>query len=418
MDAWSEYKWWARDEAPPSWNVEFKLTERDYPNLADYRETWGDEPRWTSMLLYGWKTCTQPSLAPRVAVDRDVNGKVAITDANIGLFSLALHLLALGVGWTDIAKGLRTWRLDGFQPGRHPILDYLMAAMGTEALTALEVFCGVHDNTQMHDALRRLVHYPRQPDSSASELDTTRMYEAMRTAMSREGKLTLDQDSLHLTAHFADSLLGPNVDFDLPRFHLQEFRPKHSFRLLISAYRSWAFALAAEPSLRPAHDDGLQSLDYEVEVHVYPIGYIGHFLRSHDTNRWFMTSFELNLKEQFAVHRWGQEDIATEPESISTPPSANQDLLDLITDARTAIYSVTAADEASIDVPFSDLDGKVQFQLSKLVTQFGFQRRHEDNDRPPNGDQNPLVDYVNIPEATLSPIELIKYLDELKAEET
>ena len=301
-----DYSWFSRNESPPSWSIEFGLSERDYPTFDDYMRTWGDEPRWTSMLLYGWKTCTKPALAPTLAIQVSQDGTVEGTDQNIGLFSMSLHLLALGMGWTDVAAGLRHWRSDGYQQSHHVILDYLMSALGPDALIALEILCGVVPDSELHHGLDYLANYPAGPALAEADPQMISRYEELARARHREGILVLPWDNLHLTGHVGKSIAGGGGGIQPPRFALEVVQPRHLYKLNVETYAAWAFALAAAERDLHVTGEPMVADDIEIDVHVAPIGHLGTFLKAHDTNRWFLTTRDVPLSAQFTAHRWGQ----------------------------------------------------------------------------------------------------------------
>ena len=266
--------------------------------------TWGDEPRWTSMLLYGWKTCTEPALAPSLTIEVSQDGTVEGSDKNIGLFSMSLHLLALGMGWTDVAAGLRHWRSIGYQQDHHVILDYLMRALGPDALIALEIFCGVVPDSELHHGLVYLANYPLRPPAH-TDPPMISTYEELALARHRERQLVLPWDNLHLTGHVGKSIAGGGGGIQPPRFTLEVMQPRRLYKLNVETYACWAFALAAVERELHATDEPVTGDDIEVDVHVAPIGYLGTFLKAHDTNRWFLTTRDLPLDAQFTAHGWG-----------------------------------------------------------------------------------------------------------------
>ena len=330
MSDWDTY--WDNDpgsEPGVSWTVRSTMNQRTHPDfdefMSGYQNIWGDEPRWTSMLTYGWSTCRQPCLAPVVQIDTDAEGTVQITDQNIGLFTLLLHLLGLGMGWTDIASGLRSWRASHYRPNQHVILDYAIATAGAEGLTALEAFCGQHLYSQMGDALGLLRAFPNnsQPFGFSNEIERASRELAEQLTSSED--MNIEYDSLHLTSHVADSIKGIFGDFKIPRYQVTELRPDRHYRLHIDAYGGWAFALAQAMEGRP-HEGGLPPDDAEVDVFVNPIGYIGSFMKGHESDRWFLTTSDRDLHSQLESHRWGNPPVNATPPSSSLPAIANSPL--------------------------------------------------------------------------------------------
>ena len=86
------------DSWAPSLNWQLR-TQTD-ESLEKYRNFWGDEFGWTALLPLAWTSYSAPgfSVKPVFSESEDM----ADIYSAAAYWSAAIHLLGLGLGWTDI----------------------------------------------------------------------------------------------------------------------------------------------------------------------------------------------------------------------------------------------------------------------------------------------------------------------------
>lgn len=275
-----------------------------------YREQWGDEWLWTSMLPLAWSSIDLSNFTLRPRKGQFLGG-----DSHshaIAAWSMAIHLLGLGMGWNNIGAGLRNWARYDFREGYHPILDFLKRSFGDE-IKALEVYFGVSPRVQLSETLDAIrLGVPESFDGWV--FDESLMYDYQDASidwiMSRDqrepslGSLLLGGgDALHLEDHCVASFRDPLRDM-----MGMERRIRHGdfVQIWTSFYGGWAHRLAATSrDLKDA--DFLGEGHVTVQVEIDKIGVIGNFIWSQESSRWFRYSEGYGVPSlQYESHLWGK----------------------------------------------------------------------------------------------------------------
>lgn len=289
------------------WNV--RLFERRLPENR-YRDYWGDEHLWTSMLPLAWTTLDIEGISIRPRKRALLGGDSY--ESAIAQWSMAIHLLGLGMGWTDVGKGLREWRNNDLREGYHPILDYLLKNFHDQ-IEALEVYFGMHERNEILDALAAIRAGESEGTrsensfgefSSEYEFQLKEFLEEDRYGERGFARLLLDggSDPLHLDSHCAASFRDP-----LREMMGMERRRLQGSILKISTpfYGGWAHRLAATTK-QYRTDEFLEADGTLIEITIDRVGFIGTFAWGGVTNRWFRYSenYGDDLR-QFEAHCWG-----------------------------------------------------------------------------------------------------------------
>lgn len=288
------------------WNIRLSNVVHDE---IRYREHWGDEYLWTSMLPLAWSSIDISGISIRARRRQRLGGDSH--ESAIAQWSMAIHLLGLGMGWTDIAKGLRGWREHDYREGHHPILDFLLNNFGDQ-IEALEVFFAISSRNEINDALLDIRRSARGDNSSLEienqfgseyEFQLREFLEEDRYGEKSFGRLLLESgDALHLDSHCASSFRDALRDM-----MGMEIRTRQGEYLKIWTpyYGGWAHRLAA--TTRDLHTDEFLEADCTmIDVDIKTIGYIGTFAWGGTTNRWFRYSQNYgHATQQFEAHCWG-----------------------------------------------------------------------------------------------------------------
>ena len=288
------------------WNVRLSNVERDEEK---YRQRWGDEYLWTSMLPLAWSSIdiTGISIRPR---KRAILGGASHESA-IAQWSMAIHLLGLGMGWTDIGQGLRKWKDHGLREGYHPILDFLLHNFADQ-IEALEVYFGIADRTEIAGALAAIragdfqehdVEPRREQFTSEYEFQLEEFQAEDRYGANGFAHLLLagGTDPLHLDSHCAESFRDTSIDMmGMESRSLQG----DVLKIWTPFYGGWAHRLAA--TTRDYKTSEFLEADCTfVEVEIDHVGHLGTFAWGGVTNRWFRYSKHYRGFEQFEAHCWG-----------------------------------------------------------------------------------------------------------------
>lgn len=284
--------------------LEWKFETSSREDLDRYRHFWGDEYRWTALLPIAWKSIEIKDFAikpgERTRDDGDWDSRP------FALWSMAIHLLVLGMGWNDVGKGLRTWRENGYRDETHPILDFLFRTFGTN-IGALEIYYANGNGFMTADAAKRMTVplYTNRGESLSYEPDSDWSFEPNSELLDRDfyEPLVQGSDSLHLDMHVAHSILGEQIDLDRP--WIRRVGEEAEFKFAVNQYAGWALQLARADELEIIGEDGTL-LDVEVRVTIQDIGDIGTFYLNKSTGRWFMFSESFGVPSlQWDSHLWG-----------------------------------------------------------------------------------------------------------------
>ncbi len=291
-----------REDSTLSWSL---VTSTD-KSLEDYRYFWGDEYGWTALLPIAWKSLEVPGMEIRPILGES-KGFSEIHRA-ASYWSVPIHLLGLGMGWTDIGKGLRVWREGGYRSGCHPILDFLLRSYGKD-IRALEVYFGVSHRYEIYEALRDMSSF--ELDGKLPQVDTRQYLDWEREYMSEASDLgstpcsmLLDGgDALHLESHVSDSFRPSQSALKEPT--IRQIGTTMTFVATYPTYAGWGFHLARQLEFEQYEEDGFR-LDLEIDVQLEGFGSLGRFMHHNESGRYFLFSDIHGAPSlQWDTHRWG-----------------------------------------------------------------------------------------------------------------
>ena len=292
--------------APPlSWKLE---TRADDESSDRYRDYWGDEYGWTALVPIAWKSFELPGFSIRPTLTR-ASGEKNIYKA-ASYWTMPIHLLGLGMGWTDIGYGLRVWREYGYLLDHHPILDFLWRSYGEE-IRALEVYFGATNRWDIFDALRSMsssdsVQQPFKDDGPdyqrwAQEYERFDSYEkpSLTAMLFSSG----GYDPLHIERHVASSFRPESPSS--ARASVRDLGDGLRFKVTYESYPGWAHRLANQEEIRKFSEDGFRE-DLEIQVELDRFGYLGGFMHHNESGRYFYYSDSQGAPSlQWDSHRWG-----------------------------------------------------------------------------------------------------------------
>jgi hypothetical protein len=299
------------DSAPPSDHLDEKRERKDF------EVAWGEQYEFTSMLPVAWKLVG--------TTDTRIRPSSRGNQRDPSWWFTPLHLLGLGLGWTDIGKGLYEWQRQGYPKGAHPILDLVYNTWG-ESISVLAIWLnGSMWTRELETPLSDLRDQPFDAFrlTPISEQDRDELYEleiqrvqrlgvSERRVALAKGLLFGGSDPFHLSAHFPGSV-WPNEDPNHLAFLTDDY----------SEEGNDAFAINPEEFLWEAHfgryagfhvqlnvlSAGMMTGEVfsgkeRVRVHIKNFGYLGEFVRHEKTRRWFLF-FESEDVRFDDAHLWG-----------------------------------------------------------------------------------------------------------------
>ncbi len=271
---------------------------------------WGDYSPWTSMLALAWATVDMRdfTVRPRAAQVQS-NG---IHFHAIATWGAVVHLLGLGLGWTDLRAGLEKWRLENYALGLHPILDSVKRLVGDD-IEALEIYIGVAPRSiiqavrEIQAAVSGVPALEPLQDFSQGDYAEKKQSWLRRHPLQQNGlgsALLNSGDGLHLDGHMHSTLLERGNDFE--RTQVRQDFGTHSI-ITITKYHGWGYRLAVQTATLLESPLGNYS-NKSVEVKVQQIGSLGTFVFDPQTSRWFRYSSDYitaDFTRQINIHRWG-----------------------------------------------------------------------------------------------------------------
>ena len=279
-----------------------KIVARDITQDESYA-SWGVQREWAELLPLAWKSIGNGTYS--IAFSPKMHTPMA-------WWFMPLHLLAVGLGWTNIDAGLRMWRLEGYPPA-HPILAFLRETHGP-SIEALEIWLDLGGSFMIREALWGIAGPNVVMQRIGANLETFEMasekyqkrIQGTRTQAGFDQLLTGDNDPLHLGDHFYQCVFNrrPNSGSWSLRFY-----ESHNSELVITANLE-----SMDGILRflKEHVSGHISTSNESErtrllVNVEDIGLNFQMAYCVESERWYLSSSASPAKRDVerAVHLWG-----------------------------------------------------------------------------------------------------------------
>lgn len=264
----------------------------DWHTDPAWAEIFDDSGPWVHHVATAWRaaaTAAPVTVPPPPAVDRDGHSDHAET---IAFWSAPFHLLAFGLGWTRVDRGLERWQKSGFQL-TDPVLGTVRRWLGVDNLQALVAHAAAAP------ALARIglaAHGLNRSLPEGGTLPDTTAYRRVReiSGAGFDGNLG---DSLHIFDHIcpgggeAPAARPVAVTAARPTSAADPTVPRVS--LLFDRYAGWYAALSQVAGQKANNGRRVRA-----DVVVRPVGWLGEYRRHDDTGLWF--------RGQASVHLWGQ----------------------------------------------------------------------------------------------------------------
>ncbi len=282
--------------------------EEQYPGMS-YLDFWGDQYEWTALLPAAWKlVSTNGRLRPN---PNDHQSACC-------WWNVPLHLLGLGLGWTNIALGLQQWRELGY-PADNPVLRFIKESYGP-SIEGLEVFLvtrdwineiymesmKIHGFTQFEPAKNLPASEYRDLElrDDRTYLENAKRVHSFGPRWALVTNLLSGGDGCHLSRHFPDS-----ADFDNTTVH--EHRELDELRVLFMsedrigveapAYKGFCYRLIEAMGI---HSQAFEKIP-SVSLYIKSLGHVGEFQHSSETGRFFIASAEENTDYAHRSHLLG-----------------------------------------------------------------------------------------------------------------
>jgi hypothetical protein len=230
---------------------------------------------WNSAVPIAWHLLDLP--AARIKPPRSSSG----TFARAAWWTPALHLLGLGLGWSDIGKGLAAWREAEYST-ENQVLRFVFNTYGP-AIEALEIWSNNLYGTVLPNTLHMLQvgtasfqgPWAQHPREAAAYEFAERSHSGHRHLLASE-MLVGGSDSLHLADHFIDSIAIDRMQL-APLLAGQSTDAASNSNLHLNGYRGWAQYLSRNFSSTGGH----------VEIFIDSVGYMGRFRFHPVSGRWY-----------------------------------------------------------------------------------------------------------------------------------
>lgn len=287
--------------------------DEQYPGMS-YLDFWGDQYDWTALLPLAWKSIGTNG---RIRPDASDYQKVCCW------WNAPLHLLGLGLGWTNIALGLQQWRELGY-PTENPVLRFIKDSYGP-SIEALEIFlvtresCNAEftqvlqehaftsflpdDNLPAHEYVHWGIYGEDGYNERYLEKAKNRHNFGPRWEMAKH-LLLGGYDPCHLSTHFQFS-----ATFDETAVHDSEeldeikvlFISEERIGIEVPAYKGFPY--------RIIQASGIQSHRHEkppiVSLFIRTLGHLGDFVFSPLTGRFFAADISINHEPSNHLHLLG-----------------------------------------------------------------------------------------------------------------
>lgn len=310
-----------------SWRVE-TLYERDFSaapfdseNERFHRKTfemaWGEQYEFTSMLPLAWKLIG--------TTDTRIRPSSRGNQRDPSWWFTPLHLLGLGLGWTDIGKGLYEWQRQSYPKG-NPVLDFVFNTWG-ESIGALQTWLRLGYFTESIEApladLRgkefegfRLAPYEFEnvDDFCQREIENLKGRGVSGRRLELANQLLFGgSDPFHLSSHFKGSV-WPNEDENHMAFLTDDYAEEDNdawdinpaeYRYEAHFNRYAGFHVQLNVLAAGMMTGEVFTGKERVRVHINNFGYLGEFMRHGETRRWYLVQDSIDESFTDDVHRWG-----------------------------------------------------------------------------------------------------------------
>lgn len=301
------------------WRVEVLADQQDHPasDRAEYEHFWGEQYEWTSLLPTAWKLSE--------SADLRVKAPGATDHCKPSWWITPLHLLGLGLGWTDIAKGIEAWERSGFKTEGQPLLNFVYNTWGA-SISALGLWLRLSPySREITNALEdlRSSDYVARPLSNIRAKEVQLFQEEVRDLMIEHGHagkrfdlaeqlIDDDGDVFHLSGHFSKSL-WPSEDMARrdSETHLRDedvecyelYPEEFWFEAHLERYAGFHLQLNAIAG--GFTGESVFNGKETVRVFIKNFGYLGNFTRHPETQRWYLNNLDDSDLSAADVHLWG-----------------------------------------------------------------------------------------------------------------
>lgn len=275
---------------------------------------WGGQYEWNCLLPVAWRNYS----SSEIQISRTNSG----SDYSLSWYTTPLHLLGLGLGWTDIGLGLFEMYRTGARPSDHPVLEFVVRNWGLDLQDLLVWLATSPIASEIADPLgdlRKKSAGSDEPWLSTSwftwdRKDLEKLLENWGGGERREkerSSFSGGTDPMHLTSHFAKSVIGE--DFVLPgevNALGGQSLPADYYSVSTKRGAVWLPQYAGfsnELHYRSIGKTGLPVFDPTavIAVNISGFGHLGNFTRSRRTGRWYVIPDGLRTSEAAEIHMLG-----------------------------------------------------------------------------------------------------------------
>jgi hypothetical protein len=281
-----------------------------HEKAMQWSDFWGDEYAWTNRLPVAWSVIDSPYLhdtvVPQTAyIDGGPNAD-KYWYHRASTWTSVLHLLIIGMGWTNITAGLRSWRAEHYRLGHHPVLDLIATMCSKSDLQALEHFLHPWHNNELMFRISVLLDdtYQRRPEirpederrDEAAIADNLACASLLGRSLFSGG----GTDPLHVVMHVQQWMERTERAREAKIQKISEGR----YRVVATSYAAGIGALARSDLTRLDDPDDHHT-EAEAELVVEGLGSLGHYFGV-TGKRWFRVSESyINIAAQFNSASWG-----------------------------------------------------------------------------------------------------------------
>jgi hypothetical protein len=280
------------------WTIRYASNHDDTHFGDDWREFFGDEYNWTSLVPLAWAAVGGPNARinpPKLGGEQEI---FKLTS----WWNMPLHLLAFGLGWTNLGQGLKRWREDGY-PVENDILRLVFNTYGP-SIEALELWLNASGYAgSIYSLLNELAHRRWQDMNFVrGEGDPSEQRERLQQQLNAGPRHRLmqrlveghDSDPLHLSGHFTASVGYEPVR--PPKEH-QVLRGQNSdFEILqLDQYQGWMSVLATRFDTAGWLEGAIHYK--RVRVDIAGLGTLGTYVYCGPTGRTFRLNERSHLNQ-------------------------------------------------------------------------------------------------------------------------
>jgi hypothetical protein len=264
------------------WKIEQGILFSEATSDYDHEHYFGIKKDYTSLIPLVWSIVDNEQL--RIAPPKNN----APDEEVIAWWMAAVHLLALGLGWDNLGRGINAWAIRGFPEENH-ILRFIKRNYG-DSILALEKWSDARGERLIRE-LRNLSYNETSQDFFVEDIASARQFLSSDLDDLNHLFRPLEMDILNLEFDSSNPLsrvFSSGIsEWTIKNWSEGEWARWQDSKLSFNFQRYEAWMSRASQSVRELADQNEDSpMSSVMSVNIEGIGFMGQFSLHGETGRW------------------------------------------------------------------------------------------------------------------------------------